>query len=384
MSDQLTPHFTSGPMHWQRRAARAIVLAVLTLTAFAAVSVGTPARACACGAFISDSRLEATHETALVTLDEAGGKIKETVTVNIATETDANAAAFVMPVPERAKFELADPKLFVDLDTLSRPEVKVKEKVIDGDGAGAPGDPNADDQVIVTDRIKVGPYDVAQLSGTSSKAVATWLKQNGFKLSDGLGKELTPYLKEGWKIVAVKLTPSGAQKSFADGLPPMQMAFTTDDPVYPMRLSKLGNPSQPFRLYVLADHRMDISNPTPELDAPEVTFAGWVAPKDLTGYPALAKRLAIREGEKRFLTRYDKELEASYITDDIRFTQATADEAHRAVVWRTEYVSRSSNVFDGDGDSGPSAIGWVAIGALGAAAVGGALFAVARKRRTAS
>lgn len=369
MSAQLT--------HWQHRAARAVVLALLTLTAFAAVSVGTPARACACGAFISDSRLEATHETALVSLDQAAnGKIDETVTVNIATESDTDAAAFVMPVPERAKFELADPKLFVDLDELSKPEVKVVEKEIDGDGAGAPGGPSGNDQVIVTDQIKVGPYDVAQLSGTSSKAVATWLEANGFELSDGLGKALTPYLKEGWKIVAVKLTPAGAKKTFADGLPPMQMAFTTEEPVYPMRLSKLGNPSQPFRLYVLADHRMDISNPAPELSEPEVTFAGWVGPADLTDYPALAKRVT----EKRFLTRYDRDLEASKITDDITFTQAAADEAHRAVVVRTEYVSKRSIPGISD-DTGTNVVAWAGFGALALLAVASVVVAL-RKRRT--
>lgn len=383
MSAQLTNQLTSQPTPWQHHATRAIVLALLTLSAFVAVSVGTPARACACGAFISDSRLEATHETALVSLDPAddpaaGGKIDETVTVNIATESDADAAAFVMPVPERAKFELADPKLFVDLDELSKPEIKVKEVEIEGDGAGAPGAPDDGEQVIVTDQIKVGPYDVAQLSGTSSKAVATWLEANGFELSDGLGKALTPYLKEGWKIVAVKLTPAGAKKTFADGLPPMQMAFTTDEPVYPMRLSKLGNPTQPFRLYVLADHRMDISNPAPDLDEPEVTFAGWVAPNDLADYPALAKRVT----EKRFLTRYDKELEASYITDDITFTQAAADEADRAVVIRTEYVTKSSIPGLSD-DSGTNVVAWVGFGVLGLLAVASVVVAV-RKRRTTS
>lgn len=373
---------------------RTIALVLMTLSAFAAVSVGTPARACACGAFISDSRLEATHETALVSLDPAGdgaagaagGRIDETVTVNIATESDADAAAFVMPVPERAKFELADPELFVDLDELSKPEIKVVEKEIEGDGAGAPPGSGDGDQVIVTDQIKVGPYDVAQLSGTSSKAVATWLEANGFELSDGLGKALTPYLKEGWKIVAVKLTPAGAQKSgaektFADGLPPMQMSFTTDEPVYPMRLSKLGNPTQPFRLYVLADHRMDISNPAPELSEPEVTFAGWVEPADLADYPALAKRLGNEGAEKRFLTRYDRDLEASKITDDITFTQAAADKAERAVVVRTEYVTKSGIPGVSD-DSTTNAIGWIALGALGAAAVGGGIFVAARRRRT--
>jgi len=163
----------------------------------------------------------------------------------------------------------------------------------------------------------------------------------------------------------------------------MQMAFTTDEPVYPMRLSKLGNPSQPFRLYVLADHRMDISNPTPDLDEPEVTFAGWVAPKDLADYPALAKRLANRVAEKRFLTRYDKELEARYITDDITFTQAAADEAHRAVVVRTEYVSKGSGIPGISDDSGTNVVAWAGFGVLGLLAVASVVAAL-RKRRTTS
>ena len=292
------------------------------------------AGACACGAVLADTRLEPVQETALVEI----GAGTEAITLNIATEPGSGAteAAFVMPVPARAAFELADGQVFAELDRFSQPRVAYRDvaRDLDGDGAGEAPAGDAASDVTVTDQVTVGPYEVAQLTGTDATSVADWLHANGFMLPDTIGARLSPYLAAGWLVVAVHLVPTTADF----GLPPMRLSFPTTEPVYPMRLSSAAETAQPTRLYVLADHRTDASSPAPDGPDPDVTFAGWLGPDDLAGYPLLAEHVTGRQ----FLTRYDGRFEPRLITDDIHLTKAATDQTHREVVYRTRYVDDDS------------------------------------------
>lgn len=306
-------------------AARAAVVAALAavLVTFSPAESG----ACACGAFVANDKLQAQQETALVDLD--GGT--ESITLSVLARSAADEAAFLMPVPARARFEVADADLFAELDEISKPDVEVREVVVEegSSGGAAPGGGGA----TVVDHVEIGPFEVAQLAGDDATAVTTWLGDNGFTMPEDLSGALTPYLAEGWLVVAVRLAPSSG--NLEDGLPPMRVSFETDTPVYPMRLSATADTVQPLRLYVLADHRVDIGNPAPDGGDPELTFAGRVKPDP--AHPLLSAALA----GPRYLTRYDAEFQPDLITDDIRITAAATDEPYRAVVVVTEYVTSS-------------------------------------------
>lgn len=328
------------------------------------------AKACACGAAIGDEKFEQVEETALVEL--SGGR--EAITLNLAADTEATSAAFIMPVPTRADFELADGALFTELHEISKPRVVYREVERDGDdGAAGGAPPTGGDDVTVTDHVNVGPYEVAQLSGKDSRAVASWLGEQNFTLPGNLTEQLTPYLQEGWHVVAVHLEPEKAE-TLDGGLPPMRMAFTAEEPVYPMRLSAAADHSQPLRLYVLADNRMEVSNPAPGDDPPELTFAGTLTPSDVSAHPELAELV----DRPRFLTRYDARFDPADITGDIHLTQAATNEEHQDVVTRTRYVD--PDPLDALGGSG----GVLALSAgvvAGTAAIGAVVVVVVRRRR---
>lgn len=320
-------------------------LLVLPLVAVGVLIAGPGvAGACACGAVLADERLEPGQETALVQLTGD----TEAVTLNLATRTEATKAAFLMPVPDRARFELADAEVFADLDAVSRPRVEYQDITTDGDGGGSgAAGPQAAPDVTVTDHTEVGPFEVAQLTGTDSTAVTRWLAGNQFELPTDLAGALTPYLAEGWHIVAVQLKPDAVGTTFADGLPSMRMTFRTDEPVYPMRLSATADHLQPLRLYVLADHRMDVTGPSPGAVEPQLTYANRLRETDLADRPALAELVS----GPRYLTRYDATFEPDTITEDIHLARAENDEPYRAVVVQYRYVS---------GDA-TSVLAWVAI-----------------------
>lgn len=331
--------------------AAAVVAVTAALVTFGPAESG----ACACGAFVANDKLRAQQETALVDLNGQ----TESITLSVLARSTADEAAFLMPVPSRARFEVADADVFAELDEISKPEVRVREVVADGDGAG--GAPGAGSGATVVDHVEVGPFEVAQLAGDDATAVTSWLGDNGFTMPADLSGALTPYLAEGWLVVAVRLSPSSG--SLEDGLPPMRLSFETSTPVYPMRLSATAENSQPLRLYVLADHRVDISNPAPEGGDPELTYAGRVEPDP--AHPVLSAAMT----GPRYLTRFDGEFRPDLITSDIRITDAATDEPYRAVVVVTKYVSS------------PWAPLVVPIAVVAVIAVGGVLLAVTRVRR---
>jgi hypothetical protein len=277
---------------------------LLAMAAVAVVQVSTPlaAQACACGGFVSDKKVQVDREDAVVELADG----TETVTMQFAARTTAERAAWVMPVPTKAEITLGDPKLFKDLERLTRPEYRRSTSKGDGVGGAAPGAVN------VLEQTRIGPYEVAQLAGNDPAAVTEWLRQNNFTLPQNLADGLRPYLDEGWSLAAMRL--SAQEGKHLDGLlPPIRLSFATNtasSAVYPMRLSGLAKTPQALRLYILADHRIDATGPSLEL-----YFAG----RD--------------ETRGKFVTRYDGTWQdPSQITSDIQLATARTDDAYRTVI----------------------------------------------------
>ncbi|EFV12601.1 DUF2330 domain-containing protein [Segniliparus rugosus] len=306
------------------------ILEIATLLLATGFVAPGQAEACACGAFVAaDSRLTAVEETALIEVDSlAPGRTSQTVVLNLGLRSEASVtdAAFVMPVPGPAQFSLAGPTLFTALDEMSKPKVQYDVEhhfaltlpfLMGGvpRAGSAPG-------VVVENRVTLGPYDVVALTGSEASAVRDWLHVHGFELSAELGEGLTEYLAKGWQIVAVKLTSADGLQGV---LPPMRITYESDGVVYPMRLSAHAKSQQQLRVYVLADHRASITNPTPDSAAPEETFAGWVRSEDV---PPLQTEFS----GQRFLTRYDQEFHPAANAADIRVAAAPDDAPFRAVV----------------------------------------------------
>ncbi|MDF3148553.1 DUF2330 domain-containing protein, partial [Streptomyces sp. T21Q-yed] len=105
-----------------------------------------------------------------------------------------------------------------------------------------------------------------------------WLDSNGFALPARLAGALRPYVQKRWEYVAVKLAPDSTGEPLTGTLDPLHLTFRADEPVYPMRLSRLAETRQSLGLYVLAAHRME---PASRIggERPRVTYAGRVTAK---------------------------------------------------------------------------------------------------------
>ncbi|MBT2404239.1 MULTISPECIES: DUF2330 domain-containing protein [unclassified Streptomyces] len=319
---------------------RRILALLFALLATQLGSLISPAYACGCGAMVPDgmSRIGVDREVSAVRWDGRAEQIVMRFTVG----GDAKRAAWIMPVPGRATVELGDDRVFRDLAWLIRPERKARTYFWPRDsdwpfssgssdgataappGAGAPA-------VGVVGREQLGDFDVARLTATDPDALRDWLESNGFKLPDRLATELKPYVDQKWEYVAVRLAPKEQGKPLRGELDPLKIRFDSDKLVYPMRLSRLAKTPQSLGLYILADHRMEPSSPIGGA-APEVTFAGTVAPEGAVG--------ELTGGKPAFLTAIDQRFpEPSRIDGDHELRAAPADTPYRRAVYHDELLT---------------------------------------------
>ena len=100
---------------------------------------------------------------------------------------------------------------------------------------------------------QVGSYELTVLETGSSQALDAWLEDNGFM---GLSEEdetiVSDYVQNQWYFVAAKLLRQGDGYSRPH---PLSMSFSSDKPVYPMRLTATVGSNVYLELYVIADKR---------------------------------------------------------------------------------------------------------------------------------
>ncbi|MFD0902980.1 DUF2330 domain-containing protein [Actinomadura sediminis] len=299
------------------------------LAASSAAAVAQPAWACGCGAMIADSSVRISGETSIVRYDAAART--EEIVMRLSAESAAKDAAWLLPTPSEAAVRLGERGWFEQLDALTAPRV-VTRKVWFPDlghgGAGEAAAPGGGGGVEVLGERDLGPFRVATLDAGDPDALSDWLARNGYRLRSDLAKALGPYVEQGWKYVAVKLRPSSGE-ALTGELDPLHVSFSSDELVYPMRLSRLAENAQRLHLYVLGEHRVKQTTGTKM----RLAFAGPVTPEQVRS-PGLRRFL----GKGMFLTELtDGRIDPEEIVDDYRFV-STDDEPYRQVVYREEVV----------------------------------------------
>ncbi|MFG2596480.1 DUF2330 domain-containing protein [Streptomyces sp. NPDC048462] len=340
-------------------------------------SLIAPAYACGCGAMVVDRNSQVSVERETSVVSWSGGA--EQIVMQLTVRGNAPDAAWIMPVPHRATVELGDASLFSELETLTAPVRETRHYFwphaddwpfgASGNSSGDSAAPSATAPVGVVGRERLGPFDVARLTATDPAALEGWLTDNGFELPDRLSTALRPYVEQKWEYVAIRLAPQQKGGRLLGRLDPLRLRFASDEPVYPMRLSRLATTPQSLGLYVLAAHRMEprgrIGGP-----APHVTYAGRVdAGRDGGDHPVLDR---LTGGKPVFLTAISQSFPRPELIDGDHHLRATAaDTPYRTTYYRDEMLT-----------AGPVPA-WVLtlLGAVAAAVAAAVLVARARRRR---
>ena len=252
----------------------AVVAVVLVWAALATMSLAAPSYACACGAVVAPSGAQAAinHEVALVHWDGSAENIVMQLGLNAST---ANVA-LVVPTPTPATVTAADKATFVELDSLTAPEIRQRRHWTVGSvfeasahRAAAPaGAPN------VVNQVHLGPLKATTLAGGDLAGLQKWLADNGYSIRPAVSAALGPYVRDGWSFVAMRLTSTAP---IVGGLKPVRMTFQAPQLVYPMRLSAAAPGPQQVTVFTLSDHRQQRTDADASGRSTQVQFAGNVS-----------------------------------------------------------------------------------------------------------
>lgn len=309
------------------RARFAPVALVTTLLAVLGVVGGPAASACACGGFVAadGEQVAASAEYAALTWDGE----TERVLLSMEALTEADEAALILPTPAPADVQLADERVFTELETLMAPEHTVEYRWWPEMGAPATGGtdgtvPGASPTVSVLDSRQLGPLEVTVLSANDADSLASWLDDHDYVMRDGLADALMPYVADGWFYVAVRMTTEATDLSGA--LQPLDITFASDRLIYPMRLSAAAPQSQFVRTFVFGAHRMERTDTTASSGRVQLRFAGEVATTAVTS-DALVEIAATAP----YLTVTDQYFDdpGSQVMSDFTFAQAASDTPYR-------------------------------------------------------
>ncbi len=268
---------------------RLVAIGVLSAL-FVGTAAASPALACGCGAVIAPdgSTVEASDERALVYWDGE----KETIELMLDVQSDALELGMILPTPLPALVSEGDARLFDTVENTVAPERRVQT---DWWGLGylLPDPPPSD--VVVLDRVQVGPVEATTIAAADTGGLSTWLAANGYSITAAVTKSLASYVERGWSFTVLKLTSDDA---FSGQLDPIRLTFETARLIYPTRIAAAATTPQSMRLYVFDSQRVTVAranSPTVDIDG-EVTvvWAGKVTDARLTAMGAYLTAFDIR------------------------------------------------------------------------------------------
>ena len=143
--------------------------------------------------------------------------------------------------------------------------------------------------VTVLCRENVGSYDVATLSAVEPGALLEWLDKNGFEVAPESRSVIGDYVREGWVFAVARLKPD--EKAGRRKAHPLSFEFETKRPVYPLRLTGVGNGDCDIDLYVYSNRRAS-SERLPAVSCREIDEVGHNGLRKLVSGATVMTRLS--------------------------------------------------------------------------------------------
>ncbi len=267
---------------------RARALTALAALSLAALATFTPAPAQAfCGFYVAPSDGPLYNDATQVALMREGTRTVISMSNNY--KGPVSDFAMVVPVPvvlQKESVKTLPLDTFKQLEALSAPRLveyweqdPCNQRDYAEEGAtlampsGAVADESKGEQrgygVKIEAKFTVGEYEVVILSAKDSDGLERWLVDNKYKMPEGAGDALAPYVREQMKFFVAKIDATKTHKD-AQGvvvLSPLRFHYEETSFKLPVRLGLLNAPApgsnakQDLIVYVLGeDKRYEVAN----------------------------------------------------------------------------------------------------------------------------
>ncbi|MFM7102351.1 MAG: DUF2330 domain-containing protein, partial [Verrucomicrobiota bacterium] len=184
------------------------------------------------------------------------------------------------------------------------------------------GSARGTDAVEILDRQLAGVFESTTLTGRDPSAVRQWLGDHGYSMPPEVEPVLREYLAEGWVFVASRvrrdLATGNPDATEATGsLHPLLFTFAAPQPVYPLRLTGVGNGDLEVDLFVFGSERAEADHFQVVESRPirRVSESGGV-PYSREGLPIAHEGLAAVTGDAPWVTRLRGRLTPEHMRQD--------------------------------------------------------------------
>jgi hypothetical protein len=225
-----------------------------------------------CGFYVAKADTKLYNQASQVVIARDGDRTILTMANDY--KGDVKDFAMVVPVPvkiDKEQVRIGDSKIIERLDAFSAPRLVeyfdsdpcnvsvLEERQFSTDGLfqgnATVYKSRRQDSLGVTieSKFNVGEYEILVLSAKESDGLETWLKQNGYKLPKGASQLLQPYIKQKMKFFVAKINLKEFDKSGAEFLRPLMIAYQSPKFMLPIRLGMMNaNSEQDLIVYVLS------------------------------------------------------------------------------------------------------------------------------------
>ncbi|MGK7912817.1 MAG: DUF2330 domain-containing protein [Synechococcus sp.] len=246
-------------------------LVTATLAVAIVLGFGSAANAF-CGFYVGKADADLFNEASQVIL--ARDADRTVITMANDYQGDLDEFAMVIPVPtvlEEGQINVGDSSIIDRLDAFTAPRLV---EYFDPDPCEARWDyrdravlesaevplpqaarSSADNALGVTVEAEysIGEYDIQILSATESNGLETWLTQNGYRIPENASPLLQPYIRQGMKFFVAKVNLEAFDRTGAEFLRPLQIAYESSKFMLPIRLGMTNaNGDQDLIVYALS------------------------------------------------------------------------------------------------------------------------------------
>jgi MYXO-CTERM domain-containing protein len=238
----------------------ALGITALALAAATLLAAPAPTRACG-GFFCSSTPVDQNAERVVFKIRDDG---RTDMIVQISYQGKAEDFAWILPLaepPKESDLGVFPQRALTALD--AQTGVVVSQGCARAASGGVPtlnagaSEDSADHAVDVYVRTQIGNYEVAVIGSKDAQAIADWLADNDFRMSDAMLGFIKLYTAEGMKFLALKLLPDKS----ANDITPFKLTLPGESPSIPLRLSAVAaEPEMGIVVWVLGKSRYEPAN----------------------------------------------------------------------------------------------------------------------------
>jgi hypothetical protein len=272
---------------------RRMILPLILLAGIAMLMSASSAQACG-GFFCTNVPVDQSAERIIFAVNEAAGTIDAYVQINYTGSPEQ--FAWVVPVPNPPKVDVADIATINELDGLTRPNY-IAPPMPDDCPVPVPA-AGGGDGVTVFGQGSVGPYDYAIVGSSDPQALVQWLRTNGYQITPAMEPLVDVYVKEKMDFLAMKLQPKKEVKD----IQPVKMTYKSSKPMIPLRLTAVAaNPDMAVVTWIFAKGQAEPENYAKiAIPDDQIVFGIFSS----TNYTSLVSQAADQHSGQAFVTEF--------------------------------------------------------------------------------